>query len=97
MGESFTRRYGKFKFKSSSKNVYEENLFECEDGRFELDVLLARSVRLKETLTELLESLKHSQGKEAKVEAMQTDEKYGLDFAVFNCFEYFCLLLLLLL
>jgi len=41
-------------FYSSPKNIYEEKLFECEDGRFELDILIGRYTVLKG----LLQSLK---------------------------------------
>lgn len=58
--------------------MYEENLFECEDGRFELDVLLARSVRVKETLQELLERLEQEPGQEQD-EAMQAEDRYADD------------------
>jgi histone deacetylase complex regulatory component SIN3 len=47
-----------FKFKASNKNVFEENLFECEDGRFELDLLLSRSSMLKKSLAKLEEHIK---------------------------------------
>jgi len=48
-----------FKFKASAKNIYEENLFECEDGRFELDVLMSRSIRLKEILMKVEEEVRN--------------------------------------
>jgi paired amphipathic helix protein Sin3a len=40
-------------FYSSPKNIYEEKLFECEDGRFELDVLIGRQDMLKVHLNNL--------------------------------------------
>jgi len=41
-------------FYSSPKNIYEEKLFECEDGRFELDVLLGRQTVVKVLLKNLM-------------------------------------------
>jgi histone deacetylase complex regulatory component SIN3 len=42
-----------YRFKASPKNIYEENLFECEDGRYEMDLLSERNVKLKLNLVKL--------------------------------------------
>jgi paired amphipathic helix protein Sin3a len=41
-------------FYSSPKNIYEEKLFDCEDGRFELDVLIGRQNVVKGLLKNLM-------------------------------------------
>jgi len=41
-------------FYSSPKNIYEEKLFECEDGRFELDILMGRCTVVKGLLKSLM-------------------------------------------
>lgn len=44
-----------FSFKSTRKNIYEENLFKCEDERFELDMVIennAAAIRVLEPVVE---------------------------------------------
>jgi paired amphipathic helix protein Sin3a len=53
-------------FYSSPKNIYEEKLFECEDGRFELDVLIGRQNVVKGLLKNL--KLDLDKGKKVSVE-----------------------------
>jgi paired amphipathic helix protein Sin3a len=42
-----------YRFKASPKNIYEENLFECEDGRYEMDLLVEKNLGLKQNLIKL--------------------------------------------
>jgi paired amphipathic helix protein Sin3a len=42
-----------YRFKASPKNIYEENLFECEDGRYEMDLLVEKNAGLKQNLIKL--------------------------------------------
>jgi paired amphipathic helix protein Sin3a len=53
-------------FYTSPKNIYEEKLFECEDGRFELDVLIGRQNVVKGLLKNL--KLDLDNGKKVSVE-----------------------------
>jgi len=49
-----------FSFKSTRKNQYEENLFKCEDERFELDMVIennASAIRVLEPLEEKIEKM----------------------------------------
>ncbi|OAE28655.1 hypothetical protein AXG93_1335s1470 [Marchantia polymorpha subsp. ruderalis] len=46
-----------YSFKHMRKNQYEENLFRCEDDRFELDMLLESTNVTARRVTELLETL----------------------------------------
>jgi len=58
------------------KNQYEENLFECEDGRFELDLLMERTKELKQNLVKL-ESEWKNLGPEKRSE-QTVDEVVGI-------------------
>jgi paired amphipathic helix protein Sin3a len=69
-------RHEDYKFKSSVKNQYEENLFECEDGRFELDLLMERTKELKQNLVKL-ESEWKNLGPEKRSE-QTVDEVVGI-------------------
>eukprot|EP00954_Amorphochlora_amoebiformis_P021390 1346080-Amorphochlora_amoeboformis.AAC.3 len=49
-----------FSFKATRKNIYEENLFKCEDERFELDMVIennASAIRVLEPLEKKIDAL----------------------------------------
>mmetsp|Transcript_21997 Transcript_21997/g.42715 ORF Transcript_21997/g.42715 Transcript_21997/m.42715 type:complete len:1011 (+) Transcript_21997:60-3092(+) len=55
-----------FSFKSTRKNQYEENLFKCEDERFELDMVIennAAAIRILEPLEQKIEEMTPEQAK----------------------------------
>lgn len=59
-----------FSFKSTRKNMYEENLFRCEDERYELDMLIETNssvVKVLEPLAKDIASLSMEQAKNFKL------------------------------
>lgn len=44
-----------FSFKSTRKNIYEENLFKCEDERFELDMIIENNRSAIKVLDQIIE------------------------------------------
>jgi len=55
-----------FSFKATRKNIYEENLFKCEDERFELDMVIennASAIRVLEPLEKKIDALTPEQAK----------------------------------
>lgn len=44
-----------FSFKTTRKNIYEENLFKCEDERFELDMILENNAAAIRVLDQIIE------------------------------------------
>jgi len=53
-----------FSFKATRKNIYEENLFKCEDERFELDMLIennSAAIRVLEPLSDQVAALGSSE------------------------------------
>lgn len=47
-----------FSFKSTRKNIYEENLFKCEDERFELDLIIENNAAAIHVLEDIIEECK---------------------------------------
>lgn len=59
-----------FSFKATRKNIYEENLFKCEDERFELDMLIennAAAIRALEPLAARIAALPPSLARKVAV------------------------------
>lgn len=59
-----------FSFKSTRKNIYEENLFKCEDERFELDMLIennAAAIRVLEPLVDQIAAMPPEQAKRVRL------------------------------
>ena len=53
-------------FKSTRKNIYEENLFKCEDERFELDMLIENNLSAINVLKPTMDKLAEITSEEAK-------------------------------